>query len=140
MCSALVKDPANPPSGNHVRKNDKLAVAWRTNAVMTVRAFHSGSKTEVTQMPSRCTKKLSTIKPNVVFDYSKHMGGVKHTDHYTASYQFKRRTKKWYRKMIWLLEVSIVNSYLLYVLVQKQHSKKPITNEKFRQFCGIRST
>jgi hypothetical protein len=61
MCSALVKDPANPPSGNHVRKNDKLAVAWRTNAVMTVRAFHSGSKTEVTEMPSRCPKNFPQL-------------------------------------------------------------------------------
>jgi hypothetical protein len=33
----------------------------------------------------------------------------------------------------WILEVSIMNSYLLYVLVQEQYSKKPVTHKKFRQ-------
>jgi hypothetical protein len=60
------------------------------------------------------------------------MEGVDDSDHYIASYQFMR-TKKWYRKIFfWLLEVSIVNSYLLYVLVQQQYSKKPVTLKKVR--------
>jgi hypothetical protein len=43
------------------------------------------------------------------------------------------------RKIIfWLLEVNIVNSYLLYVLVQEHYSKRPIIHKKFRQ-CLVES-
>jgi hypothetical protein len=50
-----------------------------------------------------------------------------------------RRTNKWHRKIFfWLLEVSIVNSYLLYILVQEDCSKKPITQKNFRQ-CPVES-
>jgi hypothetical protein len=34
---------------------------------------------------------------------------------------------------LWLLEVSTVNSYLLYVLVQEQCSKNPVTHKEFKQ-------
>jgi hypothetical protein len=91
------------------RKNDKLVLAWRDkHTVMILSTFHTGRKDEVTEVPSRYPNKPSIMKPNVVLDYTKHMGGVDRSDHYTASYQFTR-TKKWYRKMFfWLLEVSIV--------------------------------
>jgi hypothetical protein len=50
-----------------------------------------------------------------------------------------RRTKKWYRKMFFqLLEVSVVNSYLLYVLFQEQYSRTPLTLKKFKQ-CPVES-
>jgi hypothetical protein len=177
LCSALIKDPSNPPSGYHVytdryytspqlgdellgmnmvttgtvmpsrkempeplkenkilkmkqgdvqsfRKNDKLVLAWRDkDTVMILSTFHAGSKDEVTEVPSRYPNKPPTMKPNVVLDYTKYMEGVDRSDHHIASYQFMKRTKKWYRKMFfWLLEVSIVNS-----LVQEQYSKRLIT-------------
>jgi hypothetical protein len=80
---------------------------------MILSTFHSESKNEVTEVPSRYPNKSPIMKPNAVLDYTEHMGGINHSVHYTASYQFMS-TKKWYRKMFfWLLEVSIVNSYLL---------------------------
>jgi hypothetical protein len=122
------------------RKSDKLVLAWRDKrTVMILSTFHTGSKDEVIEVPSRYRNKPSIMKPNVVLDYTKHMGGVDRSDHDIASYQFMRRMKKWYRKMFfWLLEESIVNSYLLYVLVQEQYSKRPITRKKFRQ-CPVES-
>jgi hypothetical protein len=80
---------------------------------------------------SRYPNKSAIMKPNAVIDYTKHLGAV---DRNIASYQFTRRTKKWHRKMLfWLLEVSIVNSYLVYILVQEQYSKRPVTHKKFKQ-------
>jgi hypothetical protein len=79
----------------------------------------------VTEVPSRYPNKPPTVKPNVVLDYTKHIGGVDFIDHFITLYQFMRRTKKWYRRTFFcLLEVSIVNSYLLYVLMHEQNSKK----------------
>jgi hypothetical protein len=37
------------------------------------------------------------------------------------------------KMFLWLLEVSTVNSYLLYVLVQEQCGKKPVTHKEFKQ-------
>jgi hypothetical protein len=87
------------------RNNEKLVLAWRDKrTVMILSTFHSGSKNEVTEVPSRYPNKPPTMKPNVVLDYTKHMGGVDSSDHYIASYQFMW-TKKWYRKMFfWLLK------------------------------------
>jgi hypothetical protein len=100
---------------------------------MILSTFHSGSNYEVTRVPSRYPNKPLIMEPNVVLDYTKHTGGVNSSDHYIASCQFMK-TKKRYRKMFfWLLEVSIVNSYLLYALVQEQYSKRPITHKKFRE-------
>jgi hypothetical protein len=74
------------------------------------------------------------MKPNLVIDYTKHMGGVDRSDHFIASYQFTRRTRKWYCKVFfWLLEVSVINSYLLYVAVQNSHHNKPLKHKQFRQ-------
>jgi hypothetical protein len=79
------------------RKNDKLVLAWRDKHIaMILSTFHIRSKNEVTEVPSRYPNKLPVIKPNVVLDYTKHMGGVNCSDHYIASYQFMRRMKKWY--------------------------------------------
>jgi hypothetical protein len=43
------------------------------------------------------------------------MGGVDISDQYISSYNFIRKSKKWWRKMFfWLLEVAVVNSFILY--------------------------
>jgi hypothetical protein len=57
---------------------------------MILSAFHSG---RVTEVPPRYPDKPPIMKPNVVLDYTKHMGGVNHSDRYIPSYQFMRTTK-----------------------------------------------
>jgi hypothetical protein len=71
---------------------------------MILSTFHTGSKDEVTEVPSRYPNKPPIMKPNVVLDYTKHMGGVDHSEHHIVSYQFTRM-RKWYSKMFfWFLE------------------------------------
>ncbi|XP_050294119.1 piggyBac transposable element-derived protein 4-like isoform X1 [Anthonomus grandis grandis] len=53
-------------------------------------------------------------KPTVIYEYNKFMGEVDVADHYAASYQFLRKTSKWWRKVFfWLLDVSINNAFIL---------------------------
>jgi hypothetical protein len=81
------------------RKNVKLGSAWRNKCtVIILSTFPSGRKNEVIEMPYRYLNKPPIMKPNIVLDYAKHMGGVDCNDYYTASYQFMG-TKKRYRKM-----------------------------------------
>jgi hypothetical protein len=58
----------------------------------------------------------------MMMDYTVRMGGVDCSGCYIASYQFMRRMKKWYRKeFFWLVEVSVVNLYLLYACLGTIH-------------------
>ncbi|XP_054269611.1 piggyBac transposable element-derived protein 4-like [Macrosteles quadrilineatus] len=84
---------------------------------------------------SRWPNRPPVLKPDVVIDYIKHMGGVDRSDHFVSSYQFMRRTKKWYRKMFfWFLEVAIINSYLLYKDVQSAAgNRKAMSHFMFRK-------
>ena len=54
-------------------------------------------------------------KPAVVNSYNHNMNGVDVADQLTVFYSFVRKTRKWWRKLFfYLMEVSVVNSYLLY--------------------------
>ena len=64
-------------------------------------------------------------KPVVICDYTSHMGAVDRSDHYCASYSFTRKTLRWWRKLLfWLIEVCMVNSFLLYKEVHQLHEAR----------------
>lgn len=64
------------------------------------------------------------MKPTVICEYNSHMGGVDTADHYLTSYGFNRKTKKWWRKVFfWSLDVSFLNSYLLFKMNNPSNSK-----------------
>lgn len=117
------------------RNGDTLVVSWKDKRIVHMLSTNNkGSKADMTNVQSKWPEKPPTAKPNVVIDYTKHMGAVDRSDHFISSYQFIRRTKKWYRKtFFWLLEVAIVDSYILYKEVQSRHLKKPMTHEQFRK-------
>lgn len=119
------------------RQGNTLVLSWKDKRPVTMLSTKStGSKEETTNVPSKWPNLPPTPKPNVVLDYTKHMGAVDRSDHFVSSYQFMRKTKKWYRKMFfWLLEVSIINSYLLYKDTQTKYNKKPMTHKQFR--CSL---
>lgn len=185
LCDSLVKDPQNPPSGQHIyvdryynspqlaqellnrrlyvtgtvmnnrrgmpkikskksmkrgdlqafRKGDMAVVCWKDKRPVTlISTKHKASKVHMTSVRNKNPSKPPTMKPNMVVDYTKHMGGVDRADHYISNYQFMRRTKKWYRKMFfWLLEVSTVNAYILYKSVQEKFEMRPMKHKEFRE-------
>lgn len=71
-------------------------------------------------------------------DYNERMGGVDAADHYISSYMFVRKSKKWWRKMFfWLLEGSVVNSFLLYNMYQQNIGNKCCESKKFREMLFL---
>lgn len=117
------------------RKGSTLVLSWKDKrAVHMLSTFSKGSMKHVTNVPSKWPNKPSNAKPHVILDYIKHTAGVDRSDYFISSYQFMRRTKKWYRKIFfWLLEVGIVNAYLLYKMTKESHEKKPLSLKAFRQ-------
>jgi hypothetical protein len=76
-----------------------------------------------TQLITGYRKKQSVQfeKPIVVLEYTKFMGGVDRADQYCRYYGFTRRSYKWCKKLFfWLMEVAVVNSYILYSLDKKE--------------------
>ena len=61
------------------------------------------------------TRREPVSKPAVVNAYNHSMNGVDIADQLTVFYSFIRKTNKWWRKLFfYFLEVSVVNSYILY--------------------------
>ena len=70
-------------------------------------------------------------KPQVVQLYNNNMMGVDRLDQMATYYSFLRKSVKWWRKvMFWLLEVSVVNAYIVHTTRLKQ---KPLTHLQFRR-------
>ena len=70
-------------------------------------------------------------KPSVVEEYNKYMGGVDKGDQLLSYYGFSHRTVKWWRRAFFhLIDLAIVNAYILYTLSQQANRK--LTHEQFR--------
>ena len=66
-------------------------------------------------LPSKVPGKLDKKKPKAIQEYNHAMGGVDKADQMGVYYSFQRKSFKWWKKVFfWLLEVSVVNSYILY--------------------------
>ena len=81
-------------------------------------------------MVSVRSRRTTQQKPLVVDRYNHSMNGVDRADQYTVYYSFVRRSVKWWRKVFfWVMEVAVVNSYILY----KCTSTQPVNHLDYRQ-------
>lgn len=72
------------------------------------------------------------MKPHVVDQYNKYMLGVNQLDQRMSYYQFVRKTVRWWRKVFfWMVEVVIVNSYILYTA--HTDSRRKLKHREFRR-------
>ncbi len=74
------------------------------------------------------------VKPVVVHDYNQHMLGVDKLDQLASYYSFLHKSVKWWRKVFfWLVEVTVVNSYILYKQQMAAQKRRPLTHLGFRR-------
>ena len=70
-------------------------------------------------------------KPVMVEEYNRYMGGVDKSDQLLSYYGFSHRTLKWWRRAFFhLLDLAIVNAYIMYT--EAPHSGRRFTHEQFR--------
>ena len=75
---------------------------------------------------------LAKMKPEAVHEYNKFMLGVDRLDQRMSYYQYTRRTIRWWRKVFfWMIEVVVVNSYIIYT--QHTDSRRKLTHKEFRR-------
>ena len=95
-------------------QDEVMTLAWLDKRlILMLSTWHNADTTILKRWING--EEIEVIKPTVVCDYTSKMGGVDRADHYCASYSFTRKTLKWWRKMFyWLLEVCVVNSFILF--------------------------
>ena len=95
------------------------------------KTLSSSSSAKMVEVPAMHNTQ-QVLKPETVDDYNHCMNGVDRSDQFSVSYPFVRKTPKWWRKLFfYLLEVSTVNSFILYREVTQK--KKKTAHLDFRQ-------
>ena len=97
------------------RQQDNIMVlAWQDKRlVLMLSTLHNAD----TVLIKRCVKKTKEeiYKLYVVVDYTEKRGGNDRPDHYCTSYSFTYKSLRWWQTLFyWLLEVAVVNSFILY--------------------------
>ena len=98
------------------RTNKLLALAWQAEKRnKPVFMLSTESSAAWVTVPSQNSYNPPTRKPSAVHLYNNNMNGVDRADQLAVYYSFERKTRKWWRKVFfWLMETTIVNSYVTY--------------------------
>ena len=107
-----------------------MALQWRDKRVITV--LSTKGSCNVVQV--RTHHGQVKEKPEIVQTYNENMLGVDKMDQLAAYYSFLRKSVKWWRKVLfWLLEVSTINSYVIYTSRLRQLGQHPLLHLQFRR-------
>lgn len=88
-----------------------LCLQWhnKEEPITMLSTVHSGMVTDTPQSKKKCKK------PSVVSDYIAVTRGVDLSNQFFQSYQYVRKSIKWYKKVIlYLLDIAVVNSYCIH--------------------------
>jgi Transposase IS4 len=115
------------------RKDDEMmALAWKDKRnVFVYSTYHNIDTAPVSRKVTRGEQE-DFMKPVAIIDYTQHMGAVDRADHYCASYGFTRKSLKC-KMLFWLLEVGIVNSFILHNIQREMDGKKKVTHLQYRK-------
>lgn len=93
------------------------SVVWKDNKLVNLISTFTGKEPiQTAQRFDKNQKKMITLEcPNIIKEYNMFMGGVDKTDSLIGRHKIKIRSKKWYIRIFYhLIDVSLVNSWLLY--------------------------
>ena len=106
-------------------------VEWRSGNLLCVK-FRDGSKDPVHLISTTCSAGFTptanrrgerVIRPNIVNEYNKIMGGVDLKDTKLYAYLSERRTEKWTTKVaFYFFGTAMLNSYIIY----KMHTEETV--------------
>ena len=71
------------------------------------------------------------LKPVVIDNYNQHMLGVDKLDQFARYYSFLHKSVKWWRKIFWMLEIAVINSYIIYKKLATSWGQRPMTHKAF---------
>ncbi|GFS72325.1 piggyBac transposable element-derived protein 2 [Nephila pilipes] len=103
---------------------------WKDNKTVIMASIFADEKPlgKVMRYDKKTKIRVEIIRPHVIEEYNKHMGGVDLLDSIIARHKILMRSKKWCMRIFFhLLDLIIVNAWLLYKRVE---TDKKSENEK----------
>lgn len=113
-----------------IYKNIK-AINWRdAKPVYCMSNCVDYHNTEVSKYSRRSKSMLKVKKPEALAVYNIYMHGVDKVDQLASYYSFTRKSLKWWKKVFfYLIEISISNSYVLYL---QNKGEKTLSRKAYR--------
>ena len=69
----------------------------------------------------------------MIHDYNLYMIGVDKLDQLMRYYSFFHKSVKWWRKVFfWVVEVAVVNAYIIYKVLAVKRGEKPMSHRAIR--------
>lgn len=102
------------------------AVKWMDNRVVTLLStLHDPRETTTVNRKNKDGTTAVVSCPTVVAEYNKIMGGVDRFDQLRERYAVGRRSVKWWHRLLYfLIDLSIVNSFILWKMCKRQFSNQ----------------
>ncbi|KAL4101133.1 hypothetical protein QTP88_021153 [Uroleucon formosanum] len=141
--SLLMKKPRGTTAHcvSKVRGVDIVAVTWKDTKIVSLLSTFAAVDpvVKVSRYDRKQKKRVEVDCPNIIKVYNRHMGGVDLLDGLLGRHKIKMRSRKWYMRVFHhLLDVTIVNSWLLHKRIQKQKEDKNVMSlVHFREELGL---
>lgn len=118
-------------------KNTNInSVTWKDNKNVSLLSNYCGSLpyTKVKRFDRKKKQNVEVKCPDLVMEYNRFMGGVDLLDSLIGQHKITMRTKKWYMWLFYhMLDMTIINAWLLYKSVQKENGNNaPMKLKAFR--------
>lgn len=119
---------------------DIVTVMWYDNKPVVLSSSFVGQEPiETARRYDKKEKRYIQVNcPQIIKTYNQHMGGVDLLDSFLGKYKIKIRTRKWYLRLFYhLLDVTLINCWLLYRRVGEQQNKPtPMKQKDFKFEVG----
>nr|XP_027198261.1 piggyBac transposable element-derived protein 4-like [Dermatophagoides pteronyssinus] len=114
------------------RRKNNLIITWKDKRIVTL--FTNRYNPSMKNVKRIIRNGVSTMikKPNAILNYSKYMGGVDKANQFASTYCFMRKSIKWWKKLFfWGMEISIINSFILYKEVKKKNNEESLSHLQY---------
>lgn len=107
-----------------VFENTPITVtSWKDNKQVNLLSTYCGTQPMLTtkRYDKNLKKKIEIECPYIIKEYNRFMGGVDLLDSLIGRYKIRMRSRKWYMRIFYhLIDMSVVNSWLLYKRARTQ--------------------
>lgn len=125
---------------SHVDGVDVSSLIWKDNKYVTLISSFAGTNPlgKIKRYDRKEKQNIYIDCPFIIQEYNKHMGGVDLLDSLIGRYKIKIKSKKWHIRIFYhILDLTIVNSWLLYKRVLENKNKNDILNQaQFRAYVA----
>lgn len=131
---ADLKTTKIPPGTVKFRQcGNMVACLWHDKREIAILSTNSSPRTDDVTRNLKGTSGVTKAVPLPVLAYNNNMGGVDLNDQLRSYYPCGRKSFKWWRCCVWyLLEVSIINAYLLYKNMPRPPQARVLTHLQFQ--------